>query len=307
MNTVPNGVYPTMVTPFVQDLQVDFGALPPLLRWYEERGVTGVFAICQSSEIFYLSFEERLRILREIMRVRKPGTVVLASGHTAYDPATQIKEALGFIEEGIDAYVFISNRFAEKDEDDDTFLRRLEHVAKALPDLPLGIYECPYPYKRLLSPYVIRRLGEIANFAFLKDTCCDLDQIKEKLEAAEATGLKIFNANAAMLLESLRLGCAGFSGVMANFHPRLYVKLCECWREEPGLAERLQAFVGMASLAEAQQYPVNAKYTIALDGVPMTWKCRVKMKDNAKFRRCDEMQIEQLRVLAMEMERSYQK
>jgi len=308
MKTVPNGVYPTMVTPFTQDMRVDYGALPSLLRWYEERGVTGVFAICQSSEIFYLSFEERLRILRTIMGERASGTVVLASGHTAWDPATQIKEALAFIGEGIDAYVFISNRFAAKEEGDDAFLRRAEHVAKALPDLPLGIYECPYPYKRLLSPYVIQRLGEIANFAFLKDTCCDLEQIKAKLAAAESTGLKIFNANAAMLLESLRMGCAGFSGVMANFHPRIYVRLCECWREEPALAERLQAFVGMASLAEAQQYPVNAKYTIALDGVPMTWKCRVPMKDeNARFRRCDEMQIEQLREIAMEMERSYQK
>ena len=305
MTTVPNGVYPTMVTPFTRELQVDYGALPPLLRWYEARGVTGVFAICQSSEIFFLSFEERLRILREIMRAKAPGTVVLASGHTAYDPATQIEEARAFIAEGIDAYVFISNRFAAKEEDEDVFLRRIEHVAAALPDLPLGIYECPYPYKRLLTPETIRRLENIANFAFLKDTCCDLEQIAAKLEAAKITGLKIFNANAAMLLESLRLGCAGFSGVMANFHPQLYAKLCACWREEPALAEQLQAFLGMASLAEAQQYPVNAKYTIALDGVPLTNQCRAR--DAAQFRRCDEMQIEQLRALAMEIEASYQK
>jgi len=305
MKTIPDGVYPTMVTPFTQDLQVDCGTLPPLLRWYEDRGVAGVFAICQSSEIFFLSFEERLRILREIMRARTPGTAVLASGHTAYDPATQIKEARAFIGEGIDAYVFISNRFAAPEEDDDTLLRRVEHVARALPDLPLGIYECPYPYKRLLTPYVIRQLGEVANFAFLKDTCCDLDQIEAKLEAAKSTGLKIFNANSAMLLDSLRLGCAGFSGIMANFHPQLYVKLCDCWREDPALAERLQAFVGMASLAEAQLYPVNAKYSIALDGVPITWQSRAK--DAAKFRRCDEMQIEQLRALATEIESAYQK
>ena len=308
MKTVPNGVYPTMVTPFTQDLQVDYGALPALLRWYEARGVTGVFAICQSSEIFYLSFEERLKILREIMKARQPGTVVLASGHTAYDPATQINEALAFIDEGIDAYVFISNRFAAKDEDDDLLLRRIERVAKALPPgLPLGVYECPYPYKRLLSPDTMRRLKDAANFAFLKDTCCDLGQIKDKLDAVQGTGFKIFNANSAQLLESLRLGCAGFSGVMANFHPQLYAKLCACWREDPALAERLQAFVGMASLAESQTYPVNAKYSIALDGVPITWEIRTKLKEDQKFRRCEEMQIEQLRALAMDIEASYQK
>ena len=307
MKTVPNGVYHTMVTPFTDELQVDYGALPALLRWYEARGVTGVFAICQSSEIFYLSFEERLQILREIMRSKQSGTVVLASGHTAYDPATQIKEAKAFIDEGIDAYVFISNRFAAKEEGEDAFLRRVERVAKALPDLPLGIYECPYPYKRLLPPETLRRLGDVANFAFLKDTCCDLELIKAKLAAARSTGLKIFNANSAQLLESLRLGCAGFSGVMANFHPQLYAKLCACWREEPELAARLQAFVGMASLAECQMYPANAKYAIALDGVPMTRRCRVPAKEGTQFRRCEEMQIEQMRELAMELEASYQK
>jgi len=304
--TVPNGVYPTMITPFLEDLQVDYEALPALLRWYEARGVAGVFAICQSSEIFYLSFEERLRVLREIMRAKAPGTVVLASGHTAWDPETQIREALAFIGEGIDAYVFISNRFAAKDEDEDAFLRRAARVAKALPDIPLGVYECPYPYKRVLPPETIRRLGDVANFAFLKDTCCDLDLIKAKLEAAKITGMKIFNANSAMLLESLALGCAGFSGVMGNFHPQLYAKLCDCWEDDPALAGRIQAFVGTASMAEAQFYPANAKYSISLDGVPITWKYRMKMKDEqAKFRRAEELQIEQMREMAMAMEGSW--
>ena len=301
MKTVPNGVYPTMITPFKDDLQVDYDVLPQLVRWYEDRNVTGLFAICQSSEIFYLSFEERLQVLHEIMRLKKPGTIIVASGHTAWDLPTQIKEAQAFVAEGIDAYVFISNRFAAKYEDEDTFLRRAEQVAKALPgDLPLGVYECPYPYKRLLLPETIRRMGDIGNFAFLKDTCCDLKMIKEKLEAAKHTGLKIFNANSAMLLESLRLGCAGFSGVMGNFHPQLYAELCACWQTNPQRAEQLQAFLGMASLAEAQQYPVNAKYTITLDGVPMTWKCRAK--DASAFRRGEEMQMEQLRQLALSLE-----
>lgn len=302
MKTVPNGVYPTMVTPFLEDLQVDYAALPHLLRWYEERGVAGVFAICQSSEIFHLSFDERLRIVREIVRARKPGTVVLASGHTAFDPATQIKEAQAFIAEGIDAYVFISNRFAAPGEGEDAFLRNMEHVTKTLPDLPLGVYECPHPYKRLLPPDTIRRMGSIGNFAFLKDTCCDLDQIKPKLEAAKQTGMKIFNANAVQLLESLRLGCAGFSGIMGNFHPQLYAKLCACWQDEPELAEHLQNFLGAASLAERQVYPVNAKYIIAQDGVPMTPHSRSRGAET--FRSSDRMQMDQLRAAVMAFEKS---
>lgn len=300
MKTIPNGVYPTMVTPYLDNLQVDYAALPHLLQWYEQRGVAGVFAICQSSEIFHLSFEERLLIVREIVRAKQPGTVVLASGNTAFDTATQIREAQAFIAEGIDAYVFISNRFAAKHEGEDVFLQRLEAVTKHLPDLPLGVYECPSPYNRQLPPDTIRRMGQIGNFAFLKDTCCNLDKLRPKLEAAGEIGLKIYNANAAQLLESLRMGCAGFSGIMGNFHPQLYAKLCACWQQQPALAERLQDFLGLASLAEGQQYNVNAKYTMALDGVPIT--CRSRTRDSDAFSPAARMQIEQLRRFAMYME-----
>jgi 4-hydroxy-tetrahydrodipicolinate synthase len=293
-----------MVTPFKDDLQVDLPALEPLLRWYEARGVAGVFAICQSSEIFYMSFAERLQILREILRLRKAETVVIASGHTAYDPATQIKEAQAFIAEGIDAYVFISNRFAAAGEGEDAFLRRVETVARALGDIPLGVYECPYPYKRLVAPQTLRRLTGIGNFAFLKDTCCSAAGMQAKMEAVTGTNLKLFNANAATLLESLRLGAAGYSGVMANFHPEIYAKLCACWQSDPALAERLQAFAGFASLAECQAYPTNAKYHLALEGIPLGWRCRAQDSE-ALFPRNRQLEIEQLWQLTQERKAAF--
>ena len=300
MTALPDGVYPTMLTPFTDDLWVDYAALEPLLRWYEDRGVAGVFAVCQSSEMFQLNFDERLGILRQLMRLRQPGTAMVASGHVSEDSATAVREAQAFIAEGIDAYVFITNRFARENESDEVFLQRLDGVARHLGDFPLGFYECPFPSRRLLSPGAIKRLPEIGNFVFLKDTCCDLTQIKRKLAAAQGSNLKIFNANSAMLLESLQAGCAGFSGVMGNFHPRLYVKLCVCWRSEPVLAERIQNFVGPLSAVEAQLYPVNAKYHMQLDGVPMGLAAR--SKDAAQLSLNARHVTRQMRELAMAFE-----
>jgi 4-hydroxy-tetrahydrodipicolinate synthase len=300
MTAIPNGVYPTMVTPFTDDLQVDYGALPALLNWYETRGVAGIFAICASSEIAYLSFEERLLILRSLMRAKQPGTVMLASGHVETDPAAYIREAQAFAAEGIDAYVFISNRMVAEDEGDDVFLRRLEAAARAMGDIPLGLYECPSPYRRQLTPGVIKRLGSIGNFAFLKDTCCDLVQIKAKLAAAESTGLKIFNANTATLLDSLRAGCAGYSGVMGNFHPQLYAWLYVCYKENPALAERLQRFLD-ETFAMRCAYPADAKYYLHLEGLPIGWTCRSR---NAKFTRGNQVQMERLWKLTQAFEQA---
>ncbi len=277
MNQIPNGVYPTMITPFTDDNKIDFDGVLSLLEWYSQKGVDGVFAICQSSEIFFLSFEERLELLKFVMKNRPKNMAVVASGHTADDLNTQIEEAKAFSSVGADAYVFISNRFAKKDESDDVLLENMFKAADALGGIGFGVYECPYPYKRELSPYVLKKMASDGRFLFLKDTCCDLVKLKEKLEAVRGSNLKIYNANAATLLKSLEMGCSGYSGVMANFHPELYSKLINTHNNgDMKKAELLQNILGFFSVMECQCYPVNAKYYLGLDGVKIGINTRTR-------------------------------
>lgn len=286
---IANGVYPTMLTPFTPDKKIDYDGVLKLLDFYSEKKVDGIFAICQSSEIFYLSFEERLELLKFIMKNLPKGMNVVASGHTADDLDTQIKEANAFIDTGIDAYVFIANRFASENEDDDIFLKNYEKVIKSIPEIGLGIYECPYPYKRIMAPETLKKCCEISPLKFIKDTCCKIDLIKEKLAATEGTGLKIYNANGATLLESLEAGCSGYSGVMANFHPELYVWLCKNYKTQPEKAKKVADFLSMVSTIELQQYPVNAKYHLGLMGVGIGTACRTR--DDSTFSESNKKEI----------------
>ncbi len=290
INAIKGGVYPTMLTPFTSDNKIDYNAVSGILDYYAKNKVDGIFAICQSSEIFYLSFEERLALLKYIKDNLPEGMSLVASGHVADDIDTQIKEAKAFCETGIDAYVFISNRFAAQDEGDDVFLANYEKAVKALGDIPVGMYECPYPYKRVIMPGIIKECCDYGNFAFIKDTCCDINLIREKLRAAEGTSLGIFNANGATLYESLKAGCAGYSGVMANFHPDLYVRLCHTWQNSPDEAQIIADFLSFASTIELQQYPVNAKYHMKLSGVDMEIYSRTR--DCSTFTAANKKEIE---------------
>lgn len=292
IKTIPDGVYPTMVTPFTADNKIDYNGVLKILEWYSENGVDGIFAICQSSEIFFLSFEERLELLKFIIKNLPKGMSIVASGHTADDLDTQIYEANAFIDQGIDAYVFIANRFAKQDEGDDVFLANYEKMVSSIPEIGLGVYECPYPYKRLMSPEVLRQCALDGRLKFLKDTCCHIEEIKAKLAAVDGLGLKIYNANSAILLESLEAGCSGFSGVMGNFHPEIYSWLCKNYKTEPEKAKEVQAFLAFASLAECQYYPVNAKYHLGLCGVDIGYDARVK--DAANFSESKKKEIDQM-------------
>jgi 4-hydroxy-tetrahydrodipicolinate synthase len=101
----------------------------------------------------------------------------------------------------------------------------------------------------------------------LKDTSCDIDNIAAKLDAINGSGLKIFNANTATLLETFKLGVSGYSGIMANFHPDLYVWLAKNWSTSPEESEQLSNFLSVAAFIERQLYPVNAKYNMNLEGI----------------------------------------
>lgn len=302
MKTIPNGVYPTMVTPYTSDNRIDFAGVEAILDWYTKKGITEIFAVCQSSEIFFLSFEERLALLKFIMRNKPAGMTVVASGHVSDDKEQMLEEALQFIDTGIDGFVFISNRFVTEAESDEMLIERMLAAADALPEIPLGVYECPYPYKRIMTPNVLKEISKNHKFQFLKDTCCNIGMIGEKLKAVEGSSLKIFNANAATLLPSLQLGCAGFSGVMANFHPELYLKLCACYKTDPQKAALLQNFLGTLSMAECQCYPVNAKYYLTLEGLPLQIDARSRSK--ADFGPSRKTEIEEMRALTLAFEQT---
>ena len=257
----PNGVYPVMLTPFTENNEVDYEALGKLIDWYIEKGVNGLFADCQSSEMFFLSLEDRVKI-GEFVKKNADGRVpVVTSGHISDSLEDQAKELTAIAGTGADAVILLTNRLAKENESDEVWLENLKKLLEMIPkDVPLGFYECPYPYKRIISPELLKWCADTGRFYFIKDTSCDIENMKAKLEVIKGTNLKLFNANTSTLLETLELGASGYSGVMANFHPELYVKLCNIYKENPSKARKIADFLTVASLIERQVYPVNAKF-----------------------------------------------
>ena len=291
--TIANGVWPVMLTPYTEDNRIDYDGVSEMLQWYDSQKVTGVFAVCQSSEMFFLSKEERLSLASYIIKNRPKGMGVVVSGHVAPTLNEQIEEAQAVVDMGADSYVFISNQFASPEEDDDVAKKNIEALISGVDAESFGIYECPHPYKRLMTPELLAWCAQTGRFSFLKDTCCSLSELKAKINAVDGTPLKVFNANAATLLESLRMGAAGYSGIMANFHADLYSWLCANFEKEPKKAEILQDLLGFASTIECQMYPVNAKYHMELDGVNINLFSRVQ--DFKLFAPSRQMEIEQMR------------
>lgn len=268
MKTISNGIYPVMITPYTADNRLDLEAVDRMVEFYAQAGCHGLFAVCQSSEMFYLTEDERAALAERVVKASAGRMNVVASGHISESIEDQIRELGRIAAAGVDGVVMVSNRLAKADESDEIFIANMNRILDALPGVTFGMYECPYPYKRLLSDTVLEAMAASGRFAFIKDTCCDADLIAHRIALLNGR-IQLFNANCATLLDTLKSGAAGFSGIMANYHPDLLVWLYENWRKQPQNAQELMSALSVLSGTERACYPVCCKYHMGLVGVPM--------------------------------------
>lgn len=266
--TVNRGIYPAMLTPMTRDNKVDVEGVKALTKWYAEKGCSGIFASCLSSEIFGLSLEERILISKTTVEAAPDGVDVVVSGHTMLPTAKGIDELKALADTGAKALVLITSRLAEEKDDESVILRNIESVLNAIPNVDFGLYECPVPYQKFASPELLKFCAETDRFVFMKDTSCSAVEISKKLEAVKGSRLMLFNANSATLLETVRAGAAGLCGVMANFHPDLYVRLMELADGGDERADELQDVLGVLASINYGAYPVSAKEYLRMEGLP---------------------------------------
>lgn len=260
----------TMITPYKVNGIIDFETAEKYVDWYYENGIDGIFAVCQSSEIFYLSLEERIELNRRVYNRAKSLSkdfLVVSSGHISDSFEEQVKELNAIYESGTDALILITNRLDINNEGDDVFIANAKRLIAELPkDAKLGLYECPLPYKRLVTPKILDWCLSTGRFYYMKDTCCDAAIIKERTEQLKGSNFKLLNANCQTLLESMRNGADGYCGIMCNFHPRLYAWLGKNYKSEK--ADLVQSVIGTFGFTEVGlPYPLTAKYHMNLCGI----------------------------------------
>ncbi|MCS6758640.1 MAG: dihydrodipicolinate synthase family protein [Candidatus Devosia euplotis] len=219
-----------------------------------------LFANCQSSEMFFLSDRKSIALTKFVVDRADGRVPVVASGHTGETFNHQVEQLQAIGETGVDSVILISNRLASADESDEKALETLNALTQTVPThLGLGVYECLHPYNRLLSDAAVEWYAASGRYIFIKDICCNIDTIRRRLKLIEGSSVHLLNANAQTLLETLKAGGHGYSGVMANFHPALYVWLVENWQAEPDKAQTLVKMLTVSALTEYLDYPACAK------------------------------------------------
>ncbi|WP_435355703.1 dihydrodipicolinate synthase family protein [Emticicia sp. SJ17W-69] len=277
MNKLPKGLWPVMITPFTTSNHIDLEGLESLTNMYLEAGANGMFANCLSSEMYQLTSEERLFLTSNVVKLCEDKVPVVATGTFSRDITTNSEFIKKIYDTGVDAVILITSLLVEPDENEDILKARLEQIMAETGNIPLGVYECPVPYKRLLSPAIMQWMASTERFIYHKDTSCNSLSLAKKASAVEGTNFGVYNADTSTALDSLDSGSRGISPISANFYPEPYSYLLKEYFTNGRTKElnRLHAFLTMMDRVTHSFYPYAAKLFLQKRGLKIETNTRI--------------------------------
>lgn len=253
---------PVMLMPFNLDKSIDYQALRQLIEYYLAAGAEGLFANCLSSEMFDLSKEEMLASVAFIVE-QVGGRVPIVATGTFQEP---IPAQAAFVKQiyatGIDCVIVISSLMASENDSEETFRDNVRQLLALTENIPLGFYECPIPYKRLIQADFLGELVQAGRVTYHKDTSLQILDVKAKIEAAaNYADFGLFDAYMGHAVETLQAGSAGLSCIQGNYFPELIVWLCKHYDNPADASKviRVQQFLSDNMDVMHYAYPATAK------------------------------------------------
>ena len=269
---LPQGFIPVMLTPFLETGEVDYDGLKTLTEFYLTAGAAGLFANCLSSEMFELSEQEGISVTKAVVNQVAGRVPVVATGTFGGPISDKAEFVKRIYATGVQAVIVISGLIADERDSDEVFLKNALELISLTGDIPLGFYECPVPYKRLVPSNILERLVATGRVVYHKDTCLDLDEVKQRIAVADGQQFGLYDAYMVNAVASLKAGAAGLSCIQGNIYPELVVWICENFnnperQEDVKMVQ--QFFIDSMDLVHTA-YPIIAKYSLQKRGFPIS-------------------------------------
>ena len=264
---------PVMITPFNLKAKVDLDVVSVLIDFYLAAGVKGFFANCLSSEMFSITEDERLELTKHIVEYVNGRVPIVATGSFGLTIEDKAEFTKRIYNTGVDAVIMITGHFAKVDEDDDALLRNFDKMFRLTGNIPLGMYECPAPYKRIIGADVFKKILSADRMVYHKDTSITHENVKAKLDILKETGSKLefYDAHTPNAMFSLQQGAKGMSSISGNFYPEIMVWMTEN-ANDPSKKDEvvwLQSELTKVDPLIHAAYPMSAKYFLQKRGLPV--------------------------------------
>lgn len=265
----PEGVFPAMQTPFTGQGNINENELRRLVNWLIKEGVDGLFPLGSVGEFIHLSPEQKIKVM-EIVIDEARGRVPVIPSTTDSCARNCINLTRKARELGCEAVVIAPPYYYPISQE--MLEEHYEQVARALPDVPIILYNIPL-FGTPLSYDVVKRLSRIENIIAMKDSSGSMLDLLHFMDKIRLIGedINILVGREEMLYSGLMVGAKGTMSASVGIIPEAMVAIYRAWQEgNLEKAKEIQFSILLLIRAMfALPFPVGFKTALEIRGFQM--------------------------------------
>jgi len=219
MNNPFTGSGVALVTPFNEDLTIDFDALRKLVRYQIDNGTDFLVVQGTTGESPVLSKEEKLEVLKAVQEENN-GKLKIVFG-VGGNNTIEVGKFLKSLPSGIDGILSVSPYYNKPTQRG--IIEHYKYIASCT-DLPIILYNVPGRTGSNVLPDTTLELAKIDNIVAMKEASGSMEQIMEIVMKAPE-GFGVLSGDDAITMPLITTGVVGVISVVANAFPKKFADM----------------------------------------------------------------------------------
>jgi len=208
------------VTPFNEDLSIDFDALKALVEYQINNGTDFLVVQGTTGESPNLTMEEKLAVLRVVQEVNN-GRLKIVFGIGGNNTLEVGKTLKTLNNVGVDGILSVSPYYNKPTQKG--IVTHYNYLAECT-DLPIILYNVPGRTSSNVAAETTLELAEVNNIVAMKEASGDFSQIMEIIQH-RPDGFGVLSGDDAITMPMIAAGADGVISVVANAYPKRFSEM----------------------------------------------------------------------------------
>ncbi|BER92449.1 4-hydroxy-tetrahydrodipicolinate synthase [Atrimonas thermophila] len=244
-----------VITPFKEDLEIDYQAFRQLLDFLMRNGSDGVVVSGTTGESPTLTHEEKLRLFEVALEeMGDRGTVI--AGTCSYNTRESVKLSKEAEKLGVHGILAVTPYYNKPPQEG--LYQHFRAIAEAV-NIPIMLYNIPSRTGININPETVARLAEIPNIVAIKEASGSVDQLS-LVRRMTPQEFAIYSGDDNMTLTVLAHGGKGVVSVAAHLAGKRIKEMIDAFRNGD---------VDRATKIHLELYPLFKGIFIATNPIPV--------------------------------------
>lgn len=255
-----HGSMVALVTPMLEDGQVDWARLEQLIEWHITAGTHAISAVGTTGEASTLSMREHAEVIAQTVRL-VAGRVPVIAGTGANSTSEALELTQEALHLGADAALLVTPYYNKPTQEG--LYQHYKKIAESVA-IPQILYNVPGRTGVDMQNETVVRLSKLEHIVGVKDATGDVARGTQLLSHLDPKEMVVYSGDDATAWELILAGARGNISVTANVAPNLMSQVCEAaLAGNRAEAHRLNAQIELLhSVLFCESNPIPVKWAL---------------------------------------------